>query len=171
MNRETHTGSEDKEQIRRRLKEAFPSIGKRPDLRPLSHEEAVEMRSRLASLRPDDVPFYLGQILEDLLDTHTNRAGESEDAEAVVQHLNVMVEGTDLSTIRSKFGANVLKQTLQEEGHLRSALIEQFALLSREQAQAICGWLRFAKNWDDLKWYADEIEPALLYWSVRATTD
>src|SRR4051794_20031518 len=90
----------DVEVVRQLIKGAFPPLTAREDLRPLSHNEALQMRSRLTSLRNEDLPFYLCQILEDLLDTHTGKAGESQDAEAVVQQLNVLVEGTDLATIR-----------------------------------------------------------------------
>lgn len=158
----------DVEAVRRLIKEAFPPVNARKDLRPLSHGEALQMRSRLASLRNEDLPFYLRQILEDLLDTHTGKVGESQDAEAVVQHLNVLVEGTDLETIREQLGSAALQQTLVEENYLRSRLAEAYASFTRPQAHAISEWLGLAKRWEDLKWYQDDIEAALLYWRHRA---
>lgn len=160
--------SGDVEAVRRLIKEAFPPVNARKDLRPLSHDECVHMRSRLALLRNEDLPFYLRQILEDLLDTHTGRAGESEDAEAVVQHLNVLVEGTDLETIRDQLGSAVLQQTLVEENYLRSSLAEAYASFTRQQALAISKWLELARGWEDLKWDQDDIEAALRYWRHRA---
>jgi len=160
--------TQDKEAVRQLLRQSFPPVNARKDLRPLSHEEAVQMRSRLASLRNEDLPFYIRQILEDLLDTHTKKVGESQDAEAVVQHLNVLVEGTDLETIRDQLGSAALQQTLVEENYLRSRLAEAYASFTRPQALAISKWLVLAKGWEDLKWYQDEIEAALLYWQHRA---
>jgi hypothetical protein len=158
----------DVEAVRQLIKEAFPPVTARKDLRPLSHDEALQMRSRLASLRNEDLPFYLRQILEDLLDTHTGKVGESQDAEAVVQHLNVLVEGTDLETIQNQLGSAALQHTLVEEKYLRSRLAEAYASFTRPQAVAISNWLGLAKGWEDLKWYQDDIEAALLYWRHRA---
>jgi hypothetical protein len=150
------------------FRDAFPSVSERKDLRALSHDECVHMRSRLAMLKNDDLPYYLRQILEDLLETHTGKAGESQDAEAVVQHLNVLVDGTDLETIRDRLGSGALEQTLVEENYLRSRLAEAYASFTGTQALAISKWLDLAKGWEDLKWYRDEIEAALLYWRHRA---
>jgi hypothetical protein len=160
----------DVEAVRQLIKEAFPPVNARKDLRPLSHDEALQMRSRLASLRNEDLPFYLRQVLEDLIDTHTGKAGESQDAEAVIQHLNVFVEGTDLDTIRSQFGSKTLQQTLVEENYLRTRLAEAYASFNPLQALAISKWLELARGWEDLKWYQEEIEAALVYWRNRAAS-
>lgn len=160
--------TQDTEAVRGLLREAFPPVTARKDLRALSHEECIHMRSRLAMLSNNDLPFTLREVLEDLLDTHTGKAGESEDAEAVVQHLNVLVEGTDLETIREKLGSAALQQTLIEEDYLRSRLAQAYASFTGEQALAISKWLVLAKEWENLKWYQDDIEAALLYWRHRA---
>src|SRR6266487_6999780 len=87
-----------KEQVRKLLQEAFPRVEKNRAITPLSHNECIHLRSRLSMLSDKDLPIVLCQVLEDLLDTHTGQLGRSQDAEAVVQYLNVLVHGTDLET-------------------------------------------------------------------------
>ena len=159
----------DKEIVRQLLREAFPSTSEREDLRPLSHDEAVYMRSRLALLKNEDLPFYLYQILEDLLDTHTGNVGESEDVEAVVQYLDVLIEGVDLKAICDQLGTEAFERIVSEGKYLRPLQTAAFALFTRSQAFAISEWLELAKGWADLKWYQGYIEAALSYWRKRAS--
>lgn len=167
MNANKTHKSDDEEATRQLIRNAFPLVRDRKDLCPLSHEEAVHMRSRLSSLTNEDLPFYMGQVLTDLLDTHTGKAGESEDAEAVIQHLNVLVGGSDVETIRGHLGPSAAAQALGEETYLRSRLAQAYASFTPQQALAICKWLTLARAWVDLKWYQDELDAALLYWEHR----
>ncbi len=157
----------DKEQVRKLLRKAFPNLSERNDLTPLSHDECIHMRSRLGMLSDKDLPFYVFQILEDLLDTHTGRLGDSEDAETVVQCLNVLVQGTDLETIKEMYGEDGLAKTLEDEKFIRQSKQKSFASFTKEQANAICKWLEHAQVWAELKWYLKEIDAALAYWRFR----
>ena len=157
----------DKEQVRRALKKVFPMIKSRSDLRPLSHDECLHLRSRIATLSDKDLPFYVPQILEDLIDTHTGQLGNSEDAEAVVQHLNILVQGTDLETIRKMYGEEGLSKALEDESFIRQSKKKSFAAFTKEQANAICQWLEHVRHWPELKWYSLEIDAAIAYWKNR----
>lgn len=126
------------------------------------------MRSRLALLTSQDLPDCLGQVLEDLLDSHTGRAGDSQDAEAVIQHLNVLVEGSDFDGILKHLGPAAFEQAMVEENLIRLNLAESYASFTPSQAQAIAEWLALARGWEDLEWYQDEIVAALSYWQYRA---
>ena len=157
----------DKEQVRKLLREAFPSVGERKDLTPLTHDQCIHMRSRLAMVTDENLPVYVLQILEDLLDTHTGRLGDSEDAETVVQHLNVLVQGTDLEIIKEMYGEKGLAKTLEVEEDLRQSKIKVYASFTKEQANAICRWLEHVRAWPELKWYVGEIDAALAYWQTQ----
>lgn len=159
-----------KEKVRRLLRQAFPPLSERPDLRPLSHDEARYMRTRLAGLRNEDVPYYLVQVLEDLLDFHTNRSGDSEDAEGVVQYLNVGGRVTDHQGMESRGSKMELEEAREEEEVLRQGKRERVRGFTLEQAYAVSKWLECARAWEDLRWYATDIDAALSYWRKRFET-
>ena len=165
--KESRTQIPDKEKVRKLLRVAFPNVSDRNDLTPLSHDDCIYMRSRLATVADVDLPFYLVQILEDLLDTHTERVGDSEYAEAVVQFLNVLVQGTDLETIKEMYGEAGVSKTLQDENFIRQERQKAVAHFTKEQAFSICNWLESAYVWQDLKWYLSDIDAALTYWRMR----
>jgi hypothetical protein len=146
------------------IRSSFPSPEK-----SLSHAECVYMRSRLALLDAKDLPRCLAQILIDLIDTHTGIAGESEDAEAVVQSLDVFVSGTDLEFIRKEYGEEALRKTIEDENYLRQAAKKDFINFNPRMANAIYEWLKLAHTWQDLKWYSKDILNAMEYWSKRAS--
>lgn len=139
----------DKERVRRVLRSAFANVERPKDFRTpsdtkaLSHEECVEFRSHLSMLMPDDLKYFLPQILEDLLDTHTGDDVETEDAEFVL--MSIGMEGEQMGFHWT------------------------FENYTREQAQAICEWLTLARPWQDFRLYADVIESAIEYWCMRAS--
>lgn len=160
--------SPDREEVRRMLRAAFSSYS-RSDLRPLTHEECVEMRGELIGIDPE--PFYLGQMLEDLLDTHTDDCILTEDVEYVVSFLNVPDEYNE------KFTPGQLRD--YERAHGREAvnkLVDMLTNVKRkataaitvDQAKAICAWLKHAASWKDLERYTDDVRSALEYWEKRA---
>ncbi len=52
--------------------------------RKLSHSECVELRHSIIRLYDSDIVRFLPQVLIDLVDTHTNDYGNTEDIEEVV---------------------------------------------------------------------------------------
>lgn len=150
------------------LREAFPSVAERSDLRPLTHEECVSMRSELPSLSDRDLPFYIRQVLEDLLDTRTGQVGNTEDAHAVIRWLDVPHGGIDLKIIEEIYGKDGLRRHLEDEEFLKHAGRQAFASFTIKQANAISKWLELAKMWPEMKWYDEEIDSALTYWRARA---
>ena len=124
------------------------------------------MRSRLISAEPADVSWYLGQVLMDLLSTHTDDTGNSQDSEAVVRFLDVH-GGTDLTFASEYWGGEVSHRTAKDEQHLRVAKRDVFDRFTKEQVLAVCGWLHEARRWRDLSLDLDSVESALRYWESR----
>ena len=150
---------ENKEYVRSLIRMSFPSITERVDLNPLSHSECVYMRSHISMVSDDDIVYYIRQLFEDLLDTHTGILGKSEDAEAVIQFLNVSSDyETDEGDGECGFA---------DEQFLSNAKHKTFTRFTPSQAKAICAWLRFTKSWLELKWYVDDIQSAIDYWMER----
>lgn len=102
-----------KEVVRREIQNAFPDISQRPDLWSLAHDECVEMREDLFLIKKQDVPYYLKQILLDLLDTHTGVLENDENGSLVIAYLNVM-GSENAKTIREKFGEDGIELLLEK---------------------------------------------------------
>jgi hypothetical protein len=156
--------NENQKYVRSLLNTAFPREGS-----SLSHDDCVKLRSRLSMLSDDDLIICLPKVLEDLIDTHTNIPEESEYVEAVVQHLNVLVEGTDLNFIKEYWGQESLAKTLSDEEVIRKEKEKTYSKFTVLQSLAIVKWLELAQDWLDLKWYREDVDRALLYWRSRAT--
>jgi hypothetical protein len=156
-----------KEIVLKLLREAFPSLAERRDLTPLTHQECVAMRSQMPALSDRDLPFCLREVLEDLLDSHTGKIGDTEDAEAVVQWLDVSRAGADLKAIEEIYGEDGLKKYLQDQEFLKQAGQEAFASFTPDQANAISEWLKHANEWPEMKWYEADFNSALVYWQSR----
>ncbi len=77
------------------------------------------MRAKLFTVRPEDIEYFLPQVLEDLLDTHTNNAGDSQDAETVVDFLDVPTLELDAEFIREKWGRETLAKFRSDAKNLR----------------------------------------------------
>ncbi len=131
----------------------------------MSHEDCVRLRSRLISLRSEDVPGTLANVLEDLLATHST---DPIDAEAVIRYLNALGEGTDLEFIRKQWGDKALAKTKTDEAILRTAKMNEFAFLDNRQARAIFEWLKVAKTWPELRWYTSQVDAAISYWRAKS---
>lgn len=107
----------------------------------------------------EDIVYYIRQLFEDLLDTHTGILGKSEDAEAVIQFLNV--------SSNYKIDEGDGECGFADEQFLSNAKHKTFARFTPSQAKAICAWLKFTKLWPELKWYVDDIQSAIDYWMER----
>ncbi|HEX4122317.1 MAG TPA: hypothetical protein VH619_17000 [Verrucomicrobiae bacterium] len=151
------------EQVRELLLDCFP-IDRR---KRMSHEDCVQLRSRLISLRSEDVPGALADVLEDLLETHST---DPNDAEAVIRYLNASGEGTDMEFIRKQWGDEALDKAKTDEKILRTAKMNEFACLDKKQAQAIVEWLTVAKTWPELRGYTSQADAALAYWRARSSS-
>lgn len=142
---------ENKERVRRMLKEAFANVPcpyEKDACGLMFHEEAVVLRSDFYNLTPEQIHYDLPHILEDLMDTRTGDEIETEDAEYLVMQLNPM--GSDDAVVR----------------RIR---LEQYANFTRDQAQAVCEWLRLARTWQDLKRFTEWTDAAIDYWHRRAS--
>ena len=133
----------------------------------LSHEECVELRPRLIAVSAGDFESCLAQVLLDLVQTHTGRAGESEYAEEVVRFLDVESDSERLDVLENHLPSYDRMSERQEDAFLKNAKLQSLANISPAQAKLLAEWLDAAKQWPDLAWYKEEIESARAYWSQR----
>ena len=162
------SSNNEKEFVKGLLRHAFSSCHSDPNSLLLEHEQCLDMRARLFTVKAEDREYFLPQVLEDLLDTHTGEPGRSEDVESVVDFLDVPTLPIDLELVKQKWGGEVLEKFSKDDQELRARKEPMFARVTTEQAQAICAWLQYAKNWGDLEWNTDSVESALSYWLKRA---
>ena len=141
-----------------------------PEYSPLTHDECRDMRSILVSIHTEDIPYVLPQVLEDLLDIHTGRPGNSEYAESVVRFLDVPTITIDGEFVRDRWGSEVFDRVRAQEEELRSDKYSALADITASQAAALCEWLRYARTWADLEWETDHVDSAYNYWNDRART-
>lgn len=133
----------------------------------MTHSECVQLRPRLIAISADGFEKALAQVLLDLVETHTGKTGQSENAEEVVRFLDVQDDSSCLDRLP---GYNH-DQESETSKLLHDAKVESLADISRQQAEVLAAWLNEAKDWPDLSWYRDEIESALAYWRKRAAQD
>jgi hypothetical protein len=126
----------------------------------------VHLRSRLSAISADGFEEALAQVLLDLVETHTGKAGETEDAEEVVRFLNVQ---EDTSYVEGLPGS-IREHEREISKALEEAKVDSLSDLNLEQAGVVVEWLNAAKIWRDLSWYHDEIDSALAYWTRRAAS-
>ncbi|HMS84894.1 MAG TPA: hypothetical protein PKD12_14695 [Nitrospira sp.] len=160
-----------KEIVRRVLKDAFAEW--RADLTNpiLTHDECLDMRTKLLSVHVEDVECFLSQVLEDLLDTHTGKASNSEDVESVVDFLDVPTSGNDVQFWKERLDRERFEHMLNLEEELRSEKYTTFKHITPLQARALCAWLEYARTWADLEWNIEQVNSALAYWTKRAQVD
>jgi hypothetical protein len=101
---------EQKEIVRGLIRKSFPPL---QDAWRMSHEDCIEMRLGLGSLEEENVPFFLQQILEDLLDTHTGILGNDEMASYVVQYLDVLGD-EDPKSVREEYGDEAVEKLMEK---------------------------------------------------------
>jgi hypothetical protein len=129
----------------------------------MTHSECVQLRPRLIAISSEGFEEALAQVLLDLIETHTGKAGQSENAEEVVRFLDVQDDSSCLEGVPDK----TREQELETSMLLREAKVESLADVSLQQAEVLIAWLTAAKDWSDLSWYRDEIESGLAYWQKR----
>lgn len=130
----------------------------------MTHQECVQLRPSLIAIGVDGFEEALAQVLLDLVETHTGKAGQSENAEEVVRFLDVQDDSSYLETLP---GYNRERER-ETSKLLRDAKAESLADISQQQAEVLVAWLDAAKDWPDLSWYREEVESALAYWQKRA---
>jgi hypothetical protein len=150
--------------IGQKIKTAFPKAFKK---KRMTHLECVRLRPRLIAVSEDGFEEALAQVLLDLIETHTEKMGQSEDAEEVIRFLNV---DEDLTCLESLPGYNDKNEHFLG-GQLRSAKVASLADINSLQAGILVEWLKAVKSWPDMSWYRDEVEAALVYWTKRANID
>jgi hypothetical protein len=163
----------EKERVRTLIRQSFPRVCEHRD-RPLAHDEAVELRRDLITLGNEDLPFFLGQVLEDLLDTHTGDLIDPEGTRDVVEFLDVLMEHSITEGYAKSYGSQS-PETLEMADFenyvnpmLRTWKTESFALFTPEQANAILKWLELARGWKDLELWLADVNSAISYWRRRA---
>lgn len=159
---------DEKEEVRRVLREAFSDWRNNPDNPPLAHNQCLDMRTKLLSIRTEDIDYFLPQILEDLLDTHTNKPDNSEDVESVIDFLDVPTVSSDGAVLKERLGREGLEGVRNQEEELRSEKYSALAHITPVQAKALCAWFKYARTWDDLEWNIDLVDSAYAYWNGRA---
>lgn len=159
---------DEKEEVRRVLREAFADWRNDPDNPSLTHVQCLDIRTKLLSIQTKDMDYFLSQVLEDLLDTHTSKPGNSEDAESVVEFLDVPTVSSDGALLKERLGREGFQGVRDQEEELRSEKYSALAHITPVQAKALCAWLKYARTWDDLEWNIDLVDSAYAYWSGRA---
>jgi hypothetical protein len=144
-----------------KIKTAFPQAFQ---AYRMTHSECVQLRPRLIAIRAEDFEEAFAQVLLDLVETHTGKAGQSENAEEVVRFLDVQDDPSGLEILP---GYDI-EQEQEMTRILQEAKVRSLAHVSKEQAEVLVAWLNAAKDWPDLAWYRDEIQSALAYWQKRA---
>jgi hypothetical protein len=162
--------TDERERVGQALKKAFPLCPMSGDPGALTHEECMGLRSRLISLTLEDFFEVLPRLLEDLLDTHTDRPGDPEDADHVIDILDVPTVGADGRFARERWGRDTFLKIRDDEEDLRSTKYSMFETVTHLQASAISMWLVLARSWKDLEWNIDEVNSALVYWNSRLKT-
>lgn len=157
--------ADEKERVRQALREAFPDWHADPDGLQLTHEQCLDMRTKLLSVRSEDICYFLPQILEDLLDSHTGKAGNSEDVESVVDFLDVPTVSIDADILKDRLGKEGFQKVRFQEEELRSGKYSLLSGITSIQARALCAWLSYARTWADLEWDIDQVESASRYWN------
>ena len=148
--------------LSQRIKAAFPRAFQS---RRMTHSECVQLRPSLIAISTDGFEEALAQVLLDLVETRTGKAGQSENAEEVVRFLDVQDDSTCLESLPG-YSRERERET---DKMLEEAKLESLADITGQQAGVLVEWLNTAKSWPDLSWYHDEIDSALAYWTKRAT--
>jgi len=159
------------ERVRQMLRDAFPgAFCEPPEGKTFAHAAFVEMRTDLPLFFPETLQSFLPQILEELMDTHTNDDVDTENAEFVLMRLNVDAYTSEETYARQRdtFGEAVVEHDRKASEYLRKSRREGFALTTPDQAKAIYQWLLLARNWRDFAIWSDDLEGALEYWKGRA---
>lgn len=137
------------ERVRNLLRSAFAevpcpeSFKAGGECETLSHEVAIELRRDFYNYEPVEIHYLLPLILEDLMDTRSGDDVENDDAERLILQLNPLAI---------------------DEAVVKKIKLEQFALFTNQQCEAICEWLLFARTWHDLRRFEDWVNAALDYW-------
>ena len=153
--------------VREHLRKAF-GLSTRSDLRLMTHDQAVATRSELIALDPTVLTLRLGEVLDDLILTHTGRAGDSEYAEDVVLFLDLDPNDASEAACHDISDPIFSEQMRREERRICAIISNNLSQLTSEQAAAIADWLLLAMEWEDMRWYRPRIVSAHEYWSKRA---
>jgi hypothetical protein len=143
---------ERQERVRRMLRRSFAEVPcpdtfkNAGDCGPLLHDVALELRRDFYNYEPEEIHFLLPMILEDMLDTRTGDDIETDDAESLVLHLDPF---------------------WLDDAVVRKVILEQFANFTKQQRQAVCEWLQFARTWNDLKRFTHWVDAAIEYWCLE----
>jgi hypothetical protein len=154
----------EKELIRKLLYEAF---ARPPKDKILTREQRVELRGDIGAVGFERLQFWLPQVLEELLDSYDSKPAGSSDAISVVRCLTACTEDADFEFIRKRWGEEAVKKAMDDQTYLRNEAEKNFSQFTSEQALAIYKWLEFARKWEDLSIYTDEVDVAMRYWLNR----
>ena len=155
------TNTQDPMPGREEVRAAFPPGHRMEGLSPLTHKQCLSLRFRLpAWLGSPDMPFLLGQVLEDLLDTHTGQPFEDENSDLVLTLL-------DLTSIESCAQTDYYRQSCESA----------FGSFSLRQCEAVYAWLLHVRDWPEVACLLEDPEDqehayagALSYWGSRVKT-
>jgi hypothetical protein len=147
-------------EVEKKLRTAFP-FG---DDMKLSHEDCANQRIHLPLLRHEDLICYLGQVLGDLIKSHTGEPFNDEGLQMVLIFLDIEVVEIDFSRLGEKAARN-----LEEEAvYSRKSNVETASHFTSLQAEAIVSWLELARTWSDTKYDLDFLDSALAYWQKHS---
>ena len=142
--------------LKEQIELAFPSSCK------LTHEDGVELRSKLVSLYDEDVLILLGWVLIDILDTYNNLKPELEGM--VVQFLG-SANPCPLPEIRGLAGCKRNLDAFAAQQQKESSKL--FNRFTRAQINVVCEWLKVVKSWEESIINEDELDAALKYWNDK----
>jgi hypothetical protein len=141
------------EGVRKLIREAFadvpcPELFRQHDAcGPVTHDVALELRQNFYNYEPEEIRYMLPSILEDAMDTHPGDDIETDDIEMLVLQLDPFRIDDDLGRLYQ---------------------LKQFEDFTSQQSEAVCEWLRLARNWNDLARYTHWVDAAVKYWCSRA---
>jgi hypothetical protein len=114
------------------------------------------------------LPFYLSEILIEVAQ-QPDRAMVNDLIEYLDFSLSATISESEHKEIWGDRGLEAYKQTNQK--HLEDN--NQIALLlSKDQADAICCWLKWVKDSSEVDdWRRDQLDGAINYWEGRAQSE
>ncbi len=139
------------EEVRASLRTAFAMVPCPETFKKLqgcgavSHQVCLELRRDFYNYEPQELQYLLSSVLEDAMNDPSNDLW-SEDVERLILQLDPLRFEDDL---------------------VRNNILEQFSIFTKEQASAICQWLKLARTWPTLSSFTDWVDRASNYWCNR----
>lgn len=127
------------------IREAFPSIDSRNDMKRLSNDECIDMTLRIRRLNDEDVPYRIAEVLENLLLTHGTN---SMECDIFIDYLDVIGFWSSTKSIKQEYGENPAELLIDQ--------LKQFTEEPEERLMPLISLIRGEKfnykgtDWNDI---------------------